>query len=370
MSLYPYSFREYEKIGRRSYFVMELEILVQQRNQAQTLRREGHYSDALPFFEQQWQATRDKWDGWNYAYCLRKLERVGEALNVCHAFLQNSPEFPQGRSLYGWCIYDQQIRGKRDTELQCEEANFIRAVDAIATFTRQEPYSPYEIAICRLLRYLNGKRPFPAREILHWTERLDPGRLSDETATVTGVDGTLRELSSHREDWYANRCRALFELHFYEDCIYLCREALAKFTLFHHNNGILLRWRLARSLFLTGYSNEALWILRQTALEPGELINHFRIYFTLGQVLASRNEIVLARKHICLAVRALLDTERPLQGEIAEMMQSMEINLQSLPTAEDLRVSLQDYWQAMPPVNWNPPFKAGQQTMEERESFV
>ncbi|MBZ4644068.1 MAG: hypothetical protein JG767_1677 [Deferribacteraceae bacterium] len=51
-----------------------MESLEEIRKQASSLRQSQKFSEALPLFKKLWEEGKnEKWDGWGYAFCLRKL---------------------------------------------------------------------------------------------------------------------------------------------------------------------------------------------------------------------------------------------------------------------------------------------------------
>ena len=61
------------------------------REKANSLRRENRYLEALEPYRIIWEETegsRDKWDGWGYAFCLNKCGFHEKALKVCKEIYQ------------------------------------------------------------------------------------------------------------------------------------------------------------------------------------------------------------------------------------------------------------------------------------------
>ena len=52
------------------------------RAKAKQLKDEGAFIDAVFVYEQVYQENNDKWIWWEYAYCLKKLGRHNQALQI------------------------------------------------------------------------------------------------------------------------------------------------------------------------------------------------------------------------------------------------------------------------------------------------
>ncbi len=127
------------------------------KNQAEALRKQEQFEQAIPLYQKLWQEHGDKsdeWIGWGYAFCLRKVNRFAEALNVCRETWKINPEFERNNSLYGWCIYYTEIKNKQPS-LQA----LLKAANAITKLTKQGQYSPYEMVIFQVIVMIGDKFP-------------------------------------------------------------------------------------------------------------------------------------------------------------------------------------------------------------------
>ena len=138
------------------------------KQQASELRKQKAYQEASEIFKILWEEHRaqcNEWDGWGYAYSLRKIGEPSLACEVGEDVYQKWPDFDLNRSNLAWCIYDIDI--KNDTEdIKQNENNFFEAVNKIINLVDQDIYSPLSRTIFRVIDYLEETRnAYPAEAI-------------------------------------------------------------------------------------------------------------------------------------------------------------------------------------------------------------
>lgn len=306
------------------------------KDNAETLRRDKQYAPALEVFEELLNLYPDQageYERWGMAFCLRHLNRQREALDMCREIYRANPAFGPNRNLYGWCVYDLEIKPVREAE-PADPKTFFKAGEAITQLTAQEAYSPYERTVFEVLRYLKDRQTYPADEILAWADKLDAEKLSSEERRYTGRDNVERVEASPLEQWYGHRTRALEALRHWEELIVVCNEALDRLTQFHYNDEIWFRRRvatakaelgdvdaaigdlkalvrlkpdwfiqydLARLLMKKGEREAALEYAVDAALGPGELAHKWELFALLGDLMGARGDDASAASHYRLA---------------------------------------------------------------------
>ncbi|MDR1517504.1 MAG: hypothetical protein LBS52_05370 [Dysgonamonadaceae bacterium] len=223
--------------------IPEYELIKQQ---AQLLFTEKNHREALPLYQKLWDNYPDKldeWDGWRFAYCAQQLKDYGKSLEICRTVYRKYRDFKMIRNVYAWAIYHSEIGGKQKIE---DENTFFRAGEGILKLTEQDDqYSPYTLAVMKILDYLSEKPNYPADKMLEWTSKLNPALLDDTPFAYTDGTGQQREIASKREQYYMLRTRALLEKSDFSACILLCEDTLALFEKFHYDNDVWFRWRIA-----------------------------------------------------------------------------------------------------------------------------
>jgi tetratricopeptide (TPR) repeat protein len=257
------------------------------RRQAQLLFTEKNYREALPLYETLWETfpeACDEWDGWRYAFSARKTGDAARALDVCRKVYVRFRNFANIRNVYAWSVYDSEFRKDKITD----EATFLRAGEGIMKLSSQDDeYSPYTIAIFKILEYLGEKQNYPTEKILEWTEKLNPKLLDDKPFAFTEkASGKEREIASKREQYYMIRTRALLEKGEFDECIKLCEEALQAFDKLHYDNRTWFRWRIALCHEGMGRLEEALRLMHELLHSKREWFIQKEIgaiYFKLGK---------------------------------------------------------------------------------------
>lgn len=218
------------------------------RIKATALRKHKNYSDAVNMYRAIWTDYRsfcNEWDGWGYAFCLRKLKLLEDALSVCREVYRMKKDFNCGRELYAWCIYDLEI--KKDSS-EIREETFIKGAEAIISlcgFDPYSPYSPYVGTVFKVLDYFKSKAIYQSEEIMKWTDRVESEKLPFECYSRTDKSGKVLRISSYKEKWYLFRTEALFKLEQYKICLALCEEALIEIPGQHFLNAIWFKRRKA-----------------------------------------------------------------------------------------------------------------------------
>jgi len=347
------------------------------------LRKQGKYVEAIDLYRTLWDKHRaecNEWDGWGYAYCLRKMGRAEEALSISSEIYTAHPDFPQIVNLYGWCLYDTEI-GKRDNmAIEQNEGKFLQAASTIVSITKQETYSPYVRTAFRVIDYLKSRAAYPANRILEWADKLDPAQLSKEAGR--GVDQTGKPVAyaSDREKWYADRCKAFFELGRFQECLDLSQQALAEFTTFHHDNDIWFRWRIALSkaelgdketaiaelqailarkkdwfiqhkvaqlLHELGRTEDALKYAVDAALNPGDLEYKWELFTLMGTILEAQSKPDDARKHVLLAAKLRQEHGWKIPQPLQALIQAFSIDMATSTSAAALHEELKGYWKSL-----------------------
>lgn len=354
------------------------------KQRAVTLRKQGDCAGAAEAFNVLWEEHRDQcdeWDGWGYAYSLRKLGRSAEALTVCREALPMNPGLDHLNSLLGWCLYDTEIK-RSENEIRANEARFLDAADEILRLGEPSQFTAHARTLLSVIDYYRHKPNSPATKILEWCDRITPEQLSTTTGHGKDDRGRPMEYASDREKWYAARSGALLDLGRYEDCIAFCEEALGAFATFHYDNDVWFRWRIALSraglgdreaaiaelegllsrkqdwfiqhkiaqfLFELGRTDEALERAVDAALGPGprELEFKWELFLLLGRIYQARDELELAKKHVLLAARVRQEKDWKMPPELAQAVSELGVDMSVPTSSRDLERELHRGWQSL-----------------------
>lgn len=366
------------------------------KSQAENLRKQKQFAQAIPIYEKLWEQrgdTPDKWIGWGYAQCLRKLGRPAEALEICREVYRIDPTFDMNNDLYGWCVYDMGIKQQKDG---FDEGRFLQAAEAITQLTTHGDFSPYEKAVFAVVHRLEDERKkiednkqlssaeFKQRRnlnesILQWLDHLDVALLSLQSDKKQ--DGST--FVSPREDWYNSRAKTLLALDRHAECTEICAKALAEIKTPHFGYDVWFRWYGAQSHIALGEYSKALiyleyilqqkqdfWIRRAyakclkelgqvdeaieqcavIALSPKGLGFRWEVFLDLGNMLAETGDIENARLHVLLAAAIRRDEgwEKAPQ-ELQHALRSLDLANTNAPDAKSLHRQLQPFWKSKKP---------------------
>ncbi len=306
------------------------------KQRANDLRSQKRYFESLEVYEELWDKFNDCcgcWDGWGYAYCLRKDGRIADALNVCRNIYRMDKTFKPGKELYAWCIYDLEIK-KENEQIQLKEKRFFRAASVVLRLVQQTKYSPYVKTVFRVVNYLYSKNNVDYTTVVSWLNKVSLKNLSAEIQLINNSDGEQVELVSEKDNYYSQFTKALYKLKKYEECLLHCEEALSVVPKFKYGNDIWINWRLALCKNQLGYKDEGVKLLEdvlqrkkewfvqyelsvqhkelqnfdkalefgiEAALNKGRIENKWKLIWHIGKLFLRNNEKKIALKHFILA---------------------------------------------------------------------
>lgn len=351
--------------------------------EAEKLRKNKQYEEALPMYKQVWESgwQQDReWTGWGYAFCLRKLGRSEEALEICREVYRLKPEMDHNRSLYAWCVFDTELKID-NSAIKENEQKFLKAADAILKLIPEASiYSPRTTAVFRVIDYLTEARVnFPAEQVLEWLDKLDPDELSKECRSGPGKDGKQVEYASDVEKWYSSKAKALDKLERYQESKQVSLKALETVKKCHHDNDIWFNYRIAVADKHLGLLDEAQARLEKVhqkkkdyfvdlemaeiahaqnrlsdaikfacsaALAPGQTDLGFRwkVYLLLTQLLKEKGELALAKEHALLVWKIRTEQGWKIPTEVENLVRELAVDLTDERSARKIEKGLQEAW--------------------------
>lgn len=303
------------------------------RQKADALRKAGKHEEAAVEYAAIW-PDGDRWTGWGYAYCLRKLKRVSEAVAVSRQVYALDPKFKYGRSMLAWCLYgsihdltqpSQELRAGARTivELTEKEDN------------KYDNRNPFAITVLRVAKVLC--RAGRDAQALEWLAKLEPTQLDTTEFAFEDEKGRLRKFGSKRETYYALRTHALEHLKKWDECLEVATVAIAACRPLHHDNDVWFARRIALAKCRLGRLQEgvpeleALLVRKETSflhtdiaravleladfdkafnhalaalLSPGEIKFKLTALSIMAKVLSATGRQTEALKHLELAIAA------------------------------------------------------------------
>lgn len=351
--------------------------------EAANLRKNKQFEEALPLYKQVWDSGWEQsreWTGWGYAFCLRKLGRPAEALEICREVYKIKPEMDHNRSLYAWCIFDTELKID-NSAIKENEQKFFKAADAILKLIPGASiYSPRTTAIFKVIDYLTEARVnYPAEQVLEWLDKLDPDELSKECRSGPGKDGKQVEYASDVEKWYSSKAKALDKLERYQESKQVSLKALETLKKCHHDNDIWFKYRIAVADKHLGLLDEAQARMEEVhqkkkdyfvdlemaeiahaqnrlsdaikfacsaALAPGQTDLGFRwkVYFLLAQLFQEKGELALAKEHALLVWKIRTEQGWKVPQEVESLARELATDLSDERSARKIEKGLHEAW--------------------------
>ncbi len=176
--------------------------VIQQKTEANKLRKSGQIKEALPLYRELWEKTSDEFDGAGLLHCLRRLKLYDEAIVLADNLLEKYPEFDWVRNEVIWTY----IQGKlnllnEDTPIQTVVYTADRIMslqpDGIATKT----------VVFKVLKSAKSLNRW--KVVNEWVTKVDPSTLN----TNSTVKDSDKQIWSDQSQWYNYRIRGLLEEH-------------------------------------------------------------------------------------------------------------------------------------------------------------
>jgi tetratricopeptide (TPR) repeat protein len=353
------------------------------KKQATQLRKQKSYTEAVSLYKELWenhQEACDEWDGWGYAFCLRKIGQVDQACQIANEVNERWPGFEMNHSLLAWCIYDLEIN-RAPEEIKKNESDYFGAVNKILNLVKQDQYSPYTRTIFKVIEYLEKSSVnYPAEYILTWLEKLNPNQLSLDTWEGKDGKGRTIEHASYKEKWYTEKCKALFESNRFQECIEFCEQTLGLFGRLHYSNDKWIKRRIALSYealntpekaaewleqildsksewyiqfemarfqLKLGNHEQALKYASEAALNRQGLEFKWKLFQMMAIMLKQMGEIELAKQHGLLATKIRIENEWKIPQELHNLLNDMGVNPEASSSAQQIEKQLIAYWRSI-----------------------
>lgn len=288
------------------------------RNTTKKLLREGtptsvEYEKALPLCKELFDAfpeTHDLWDAQQYANCLKKLNRLDEAEQVCEDVYSEfkdteivktqSQAFLYIENLYAWIINDKYIKTIKQPDYKYSEVVFGKLTllyNLLKDTKATKPSFPYcALTVLKQLNKQNGK--IIAAEGLEILSLISLPELSSEAKSYTDSSGKTREFASLKEDYYTLKSDFLLDAKRYEDCIICCNEAMEKLESFHYDNDIWFSRKISKSLGELGQIDDAISKLEKLTI----ISDKWFLLYEIGKYYLQLNNLDEALTYMLRAV--------------------------------------------------------------------
>lgn len=194
-----------------------------------------HYDAALPLLLSLYQdeaCARDMELGFQLVYCLRKLEKYRQAIEVGLSLAKSPDSWPLINQNTAWCIYHEYF--KKSYGLSQEDAlNWLQTINEIC------PHAPgLHPIVLSLFSYLSQHRELDPQFVLSLCELIKPEYLELNPDKGSKPNQLF---PSPYEKYMSFKAKALFALGEYQECFDLCRQLLNREMKLVHRVWVLRR---------------------------------------------------------------------------------------------------------------------------------
>lgn len=262
---------------------------------ANQLRKNGQFAEALAIYENNWadeSQSRYEWDTWSYAFCLKKVNRYTDLLELCRQAYPSYPNFEAMNAMYAWAIYFTTIKpeGVKEVEL-------LKAAAGIVRLTKSEDsYSPFTLTVLKVVDVLASKKTFVAKDVLQWLDLLQADLLDTTPSSFTNEKGRVVAIASKYEQWASMRAKALYLNAQYDECLAQVSQALEWLPKLHYGNEHWLRRYAALCHAAKGNFAQAIELLELVYLQKRDWFLAYDLAMVLIKAERSTEALPLLQK--------------------------------------------------------------------------
>lgn len=359
-------------------------------NQIQEYKKSNQFQQVLDYFKKEKvnfsseQISNDKFLISNIITSLRKINKSHFVNNFIASYniLINENTDEILLNAYGWSLYD--ICKSEVSHNNYNKEKLLQIVQyPIYLISLKKSDFSYSIIsnIFRLILKVEKHKLNPDWNFINnFCNLFNPEILSLECGT-SEIRGKTTEFASDKENWYATKSKALFELNHFQECYEVSKLAISNIDSFHYNNDLWFARRIALSKKALGNINEAIegleeiykkrreWFIKKELadlyFEIGEIEKSFEyaidaickngfsklefkigLILLIGKILKAQNKIDLSIKHFLLVKIIREENGWKLPQELTDELN--QINLETI-SHESLKRELIKYWQSLQP---------------------
>jgi len=188
-------------------------------NQAETLRKENRFAEALPLFMGYFAEHHDEPSLWRCIHCARHLKDYNTAIELIEQNYQDFTRSEMLRVQFAWLKYDALIPSARK---RGDWEGILKIADEIFELNPEDGEILFRLTLFAAIDAARNLNDF--RKMLELTDLITPEKLAAEGDSFKG-----RRMISWRERWYFARLHALFQAGLYEDCRRLAFMAFSEY---------------------------------------------------------------------------------------------------------------------------------------------
>jgi tetratricopeptide (TPR) repeat protein len=327
--------------------------------EANKLRQEKKYAEALPLYEELWNKTGDQFDGAGLLSCLRKLKQYDKAILLADEIVKKFSDFQWAKNEAIWTYIEGKLNRLED------DAPVDKIVEIATAIMRLNPEGfAAKIVVFKVLKAAKAAGEWETVD--KWTDKLNPEVLS--TTPMTDEEG--REGWSDQSLWYNYKAKALIENEKPEEVLPFIDNVISKFprqkkffvrlkALSYYRLGKMddaveiykslcdvrrpdwwLLHEYAKVLNDRGEKQEALKMMCQAAVTHKKLDAMVTLFNEIGLLCKETGQTKEARDHIVLS--SLIRTEQgwSIPGSISNTVTELNSLLNNEKAPSNIRDAL------------------------------
>lgn len=331
-------------------------------NQAETMRKDGKFAEALAVFMAYFTEHHDEPTLWRCIHCARHLKDYRTAVELIESNYQNFTGSEMLRVQFAWLKYDAFMASSRD---RGDWEGVLKLADEIFALNPADGEILFRLTLFAAIdaaRNLNDHQ-----RVLELTDMVGPQNLAGEGEVYKG-----RKLVSWRERWYFARLYAMFQVGLYDECrvvafkafaeyprkvefarkAALCKEKLGCPMVAEEELMAISKVRgcpwyvfadLARLRFENGKYDEALDAACAGARSHGELKTKVNLFALIAKVLLVLGENDQAMNHTVLACSIRNREHWKTPEDLEQLRQRFSLSA-NLPAPEIIAKKCSEFW--------------------------
>ncbi|MFK7779981.1 MAG: hypothetical protein QM490_02440 [Candidatus Gracilibacteria bacterium] len=359
-------------------------------NKVQEHKKSNQFQKALDYFKNEKvnfsseQIASDKYLISNIIASLRKTNKSNFVNNLIATYkiIINESTDEILLNAYGWALYD--ISKNEVSNNNYNKEKLLQTIEypihLISLKNSNFSYSIISNIFRLVLKVEKHKLNQDWNFINNFCNLFNPEILNLECGT-SEIRGKTTEFASDKENWYATKSKALFELNYFQECYETSKLAISNIDSFHYNNDLWFARRIALSKKALGNIHEAIedleqiyikrkeWFIKKELadlyFETGDIKKAFeysidaickngfsKLEFKIGlilllaKILKIQNELDLSIKHFLLVKTIRDENGWKLPQELLDELNKVQSEQIS---SELLKKELTRYWKSFQP---------------------
>lgn len=341
------------------------------RDRAKNLRKEKKYSEALPLYKELWEKcdSKDKWDGWGYAFCLNHLKDYKTAYEVSKKVYQIDSSFEYNMSQFAWSSYMVNVKDYPDDGPTDNLEMFVSEIVSVTEGKEHELFRTQ--AILKMMDHLSSKNSWG--KVIEWAKLINPDYLDTKPFEGVSSDGKKFRKPSDKESYFLKLSKALEREGKYQECIDLCDNALKTFPdeiWFSWHKGSCLRklkkfkeaislleeikklkkdWFILKDLSAAYYESKEFDKAYNNFIDAAvsqikipEPANRWELFYVGAMILYKKNNSTIADEHISLTYKLREEKGWKIPDYLENYVSNRNVDIKK--TALQLFNELKDFW--------------------------